>query len=139
MSVSESVLTQVTGLAGYLVNQCIVDYALSLALSRGERTALLRIEGAFFLRLDREWELDASTGPSALCPSLGLFGRTIESAKLVRTGELELAFSGGGWIRVAKGREYEAWSLSMSDKTLIVSGVDGKVSVFREEERGRTG
>jgi hypothetical protein len=133
MSASEEALKQVAGLAGYRVNQCIVDHALSLALRRGEQSALLRIEASFLLRLEREWEVDASTGPSAFCPGLGLFGRTIESATLARTGQLELAVSGGGFLRVDGGREYEAWSLSMPDRTLVVSGVDGEVSVFRPE------
>src|SRR5467141_1247153 len=131
MSVSEAVLGGVAGLAGYQVNQCIVDHALSLALRRGEQTALLRIEGSFLLRLDEEWDLDPSIGQTALCPALGLFGRKIESAMLNRTGELELSLSGDGWLRIERGREYEAWTLSLSDNTLIVSGVDGEVSVFR--------
>lgn len=120
-------------LAGYQVSQCIVDHALSLALRQGEQSALLRIEGSFRLGLNEEWEIDASSQRSALGPSLGLFGRTIESANVMPTGELELVMTDGAWLRVHKGREYEAWSLSLPNKTLIVSGIDGEVSVFREK------
>jgi hypothetical protein len=72
----------------------LFDYGLSLVLSRGPQSALLRIEGLFKLKLDGDWEIDPSGDRSSLCPSLKLFKRTIESAALLGTGEPELVFSG---------------------------------------------
>jgi hypothetical protein len=109
----------------------MVDSGLSLLLSRGPQSALLRIEGRFRVRLDGEWELDPEGDRSLLGPSLRLFGRAIESAKLLPSGELELALSGDAWLLLYGGREYEAWTLNLPDNILVVSGVDGEVSVFQ--------
>jgi len=119
-------------LAGFEVTQCMVDRALSLALRRGDQSAVLRIEGSFRLKLGQEWELDASGDRLSLCPSLQLFGRVIESANLLGTGELEVVLSGDARLLLYSGREYEAWTLSLPNNTLIVSGAEGGVSVFRD-------
>ena len=110
----------------------MVDSGFSLTLTRGQQSALLRIEGLFRLRLDGEWELDPSGDRSLLGPSLKLFGRAIESAKLLPSGELEIVFAGDAWLLVYRGREYEAWTLNLPNNILVVSGIDGEVSVFRE-------
>jgi len=122
--------SKVSDLAGFVVTQCLFDYGLSLVLSRGPQSALLRIEGLFKLKLDGDWEIDPSGDRSSLCPSLKLFKRTIESAALLGTRELELVFSGDARLSVYGGREYEAWTLNLPDGTLVVSGTDGEVSVF---------
>ena len=124
-------------LSGLEVSQCIVDVGFSLRMARATESALLRIEGSFRLRLDKEWVLDPETEPSSLAPALGLLGRTIDSAGVRASGELELSFSGDAWLLVNAGREYEAWTLSLPDNTLIVSGTDGEVSVFGANPTGR--
>ena len=130
MNVSASV-PEISDLVGFQVAQCLVDSGLSLLFSRGPHSALLRIEGLFRLRLDGEWELDPEGDRSLLGPSLRLLGRAIESAKLIASGELELAFSGDAALLLYRGVEYEAWTLNLPDDILVVSGVDGEVTVFR--------
>ena len=125
-------MPEISHLEGFQVAQCLVDAGLSLALSRGQQSALLRIEGMFRLRLDGEWELDPSGDRSSLGPCLKLFGRAIESAKLLPYGELELALTDDAWLLLYRGREYEAWTLNLPDNILVVSGPNGQVSVFRD-------
>ena len=121
-----------SGLSGFRITQCLVDSAFSLAMSHERKLALLRIESPFRLRLGQEWVFDPADQRSTLGPALGLFGMVILSAKVIRSGELELVLPGDGWLLAYAGRDYEAWTLSLPDKTLIVSGVDGKISVFRD-------
>jgi hypothetical protein len=124
--------TEISGLAGFEIAQCIVDSGFSLALRRAQQYSTLRIESLFRLKLDGEWELDPGGDRALLCPALNLIGRVIESAKLVKSGELDLALSGDAWLLAYSGRQLEAWTLSLPDNTLIVSGIEGEVSVFRE-------
>jgi len=122
----------ISDLVGFQVAQCVVDSGVSLVLSRGKQSAPLRIEGLFRLRLDGEWELDPSGDRSLLGPSLKLFGRAIESAKLLASGELEIVLTGDAWLLLYRGRDYEAWTLNLPGNVLVVSGTDGEISVFRE-------
>ena len=114
---TRAAVPEISNLLGFEVTQCLVDRALSLRFSRGQQSALLRIERSFRL----------------LGPSLRLFGRVVESAQLLVTGELELVLSSGAGLLVYRGRNYEAWTLKLPDDILVVSGIDGEISVFRNQ------
>ena len=130
---THAAVPEISNLLGFEVTQCLVDRALSLRFSRGQQSALLRIERSFRLTLDGEWELDPESDRASLGPSLRLFGRVVESAQLLVTGELELVLSGGAGLLVYRGRNYEAWTLRLPDDILVVSGIDGEISVFRNQ------
>jgi hypothetical protein len=124
-------------LAGFTVNICAVDMAFTLHFIRPPNTvphqehAHLRIEGLFELAIEGATSvLTPGPDPVALAPALGLLFRTVESAAVDPAGVLEMTFSGPASLRLPPDPNYEAWTLNVLGKVLVVCGPEGLLSIF---------
>ena len=118
-------------LGGYKVMQCVVDYAFTLELNKERQRVTIRVESPFSLTHgDAVDEFDAEANPTGLGPALGLSRTTVSTAVVHKTGDLELGFEDGSVIRVPSDAEYEAWTLTVTDGPIVVSGPGGKLTFF---------
>jgi len=118
-------------LGGYKVMQCVVDYAFTLELNKERQRVTIRVSGPFSLnRGDAIEEFDAETNPTGLGPALELSRTSVRTAVVHKTGNLELAFDDGSVMRVPSDPEYEAWTLTVTDGPIVVSGPEGKLTFF---------
>ena len=118
-------------LADHKVMQCVVDFAFTLTLKKGEQGVTIRVEGPFSMtRGGRTYELYAEGRPGELGPAVELSRTSVRAAVVYKTGELKMTFDDGTVVRVPSDPEYEAWTLTVTDGPLIVSGPGGKLTVF---------
>jgi hypothetical protein len=119
-------------LKGHKVMQCVVDFAFTLELERLGQRVTVRVEGPFTLsRGGQTRELDAELRPRELGPALDLTRTSVRAADVQKSGDLELTFDDGTILRVASDPKYEAWTLTVTDGPIIVSGPGGKLTFFR--------
>jgi hypothetical protein len=118
-------------LNGHKVTQCLVDFAITLELERRGQRITVRVEGPFTLSAAGEThELSAEARPRELGPALELSRRSIRAAVVHKTGDLELTFDDDSVLRVPSDPQYEAWTLTVTDGPIIVSGPGGKLTFF---------
>ena len=118
-------------LGGYKVMQCVVDFAFTLELNKDKQRVTIRVTGPFVLsRLGETLELDAEADPAGLGPALELSRTSLRAAVIRKTGELQLTFDDGAIVRVPSHPEYEAWTLTVTDGPIVVSGPGGKLTFF---------
>ncbi len=121
---------------GLTVTQCQIDFAFGLVFWQneddGSSSISVRIEEDFVLKVNgQEFKLVPSgQSPTALCPALAAFNKTIESAIAYKDGSLELNFAGGIQIFVPVHHTYEAWTLSASGGLNLISKPSGGVAVW---------
>ena len=118
-------------LSGHTVIQCVVDLAFTLELQGRRQRTTVRIEGPFTLSAaDKTYELDAEARPRDLGPALELTRRSIRGAVVHKTGNLELTFDDGAVLRAPSHHQYEAWTLTVTNGPIIVSGPGGRLTFF---------
>lgn len=118
-------------IGGFKVVQCVVDMAFTLHLSKEKQRVMVQVTGPFALARHEELlELDAEVDPTGLGPALALSRTSVETAVIDESGELELTFADGAFLRVPPHPEYEAWTLTLTDGPIVVSGPGGKLTFF---------
>jgi len=123
-------------LKDHKVMQCVVDFAFTLELERLGQRVTVRVEGPFTLsRGGQTHELDPELRPRELGPALDLTRTSVRAADVQKTGELELTFHDGAVLRVASDPKYEAWTLTVTNGPIIVSGPGGKLTFFRSPSK----
>lgn len=109
-------------LAGHEVDQCQLDYAITLVLAdRPTEHTELRIEAPFELlspdgqtiQLDPERTME-------LTPALALLHQTVDHVFAYKDGRLELVSTAGLMIRVPVGKGFEAWQLAGPNRLRFV-------------------
>ena len=134
--ITESADRYEVDLKGHKVMQCVVDFAFTLELERLGQRVTVRVEGPFTLsRGGQTHELDAEQRPRELGPALDLTRTSVRAAGVEKSGELELTFDDGTILRVASDPEYEAWTLTVTDGPIIVSGPGGELTFFRSASK----
>jgi hypothetical protein len=137
--ISESADSFDVDLKGSKVMQCVVDFAFTLELKKDEQRVTIRVEGPFELtRGDRTYELYAEGRPTELGPAMELSRTSVQTAVVRKTGDLEMTFDDGTVLRVPSDPTYEAWTLTVTDGPIMVSGPEGKVTVFSSPARPTT-
>ncbi|MBV8527085.1 MAG: hypothetical protein JOZ75_02085 [Candidatus Dormibacteraeota bacterium] len=109
-----------------------MDLAFTLELERETSRATLRIEGRFTLRMPagREVQLDPENDAAGLGPALALCRATLETSDAHPDGSLALLFANGASVMVPPDPEFEAWTLTISDGSMMVSGPGGRLTSF---------
>lgn len=116
---------------GFSVNRCIIDFAFTLHLVRGEEDAYLHIETPFECTLPAaRSQCNPIGNPAGLGPALSILRHSIKTALAAHNGSLHITFDGMIAIHVSSHPEYEAWNFNGPDGLLIVSLPGGGISAF---------
>jgi hypothetical protein len=112
------------------VNQCCIDYAVTLRCENGVE---VRIEAPFIFRTpDGVEQLLVPEGdPVRLAPVLGLSRLVVVEAMAFKDGHLELAFNDGSNISVAATEDLEPWEVAGPGGLRVVSVPGGEVAVWQ--------
>jgi uncharacterized protein DUF6188 len=134
--ITESADRYEVDLKDHKVMQCVVDFAFTLELERLGQRVTVRLEGPFTLSRDGQThEMDAELRPRELGPALDLTRTSVRAADVQKTGELELTFDDGAVLWVGSDPNFEAWTLTVTDGPIIVSGPGGKLTFFRSPSK----
>lgn len=129
--ITEAADRYIVDLAQYKVVQCIVDFAFVMELEKDNERVTIRLEGPFTLRrADKTDELDPEHRPGELGPAIELLRKSVREAIVQKAGELDMMFDDGTALRAPSDLKYEAWTLTVTDGPVIVSGPGGKVTLF---------
>jgi hypothetical protein len=123
-------------LAGFVVNQCVIDYACTLLLVKpfesvkGQQEVRVRIAQPFDCTVDDTLlHCDPEHNVVELGPVLGLVRRSIEHAWVEADGTLALLFTGAK-VRVPPDPTFEAWQVTEQGGVVVVSYPGGEVTIF---------
>lgn len=122
-------------LKGGRVDQCALDYALTLTITASLGLWTVRIEGEFEFTPHgsdaQRFESLSDYRPSSVAPVIDwVLHKTIESASAGDDGTLSVVVDDAGSLVVPPHPAFEAWQINGPDQSLVVCAPGGRLSIW---------
>jgi hypothetical protein len=118
-----------------VVEQVIIDWAVTFVIGLDDKATTIRIESPFVVAHDEAETLVLPEEPQSAVPVLSLVRRQVRSMEAFDGGALEVVLDDGWLVAVPATEDYEPWGLTRGDGLRIVSVPGGELAVWLPSEQ----
>ena len=101
---------RVWDLSGHLLEQIVLDYAVTLLVAERNNSISVVIENVFELRENERTSTINPEDAQTVVPLLAYLHKPVSAVTAFQNGDLLIGFASGAEIAVSKDDQYESWN-----------------------------